>query len=780
MPDGKLGPRPRRLVRAGPSTGCSCELLIEMSVDPTLSALLHEHGLDATTLTRARNEVHEAADPEPADWRHRLELRSGRGGPHPQHQLLLAVVRSADTHAYRLLERLGTSPARLRKELVERMTQLSQRGPQRPHATPALPTRGGPLRQSEQRLASTATVPADRQPAAPVASGGRLSQASSGPAHPGPPSGGGSALPTALRRSGQSLQGAPQARSQTRAQARASGEREPLEREERSETRTKSLERIDPTTLGPLLGRERDLEMLADALSRARLRPTLLVAEPGSGRTALARHLANVLERPVFRLSAPDYEDEDALRADLEEVAEARGVAIMDDLDRIGGEVSPACLPALTQAWANGPTTLTLVSHEGRARLQAWLPGVLDTLDTLEAEPLSREHVTEAVRVAAPTLLASHRIELAAEARIEHLVRVADTFLGGLAMPGRALDLLDLAAARAVRQGDDELRHAHWVDVVTQRTGLARSRVDGSGDQDVLDLDTALARYVVGHEDALSTVASLIRRNRAGFSSGRPIASVLLLGPSGVGKTEIAKALAAALFDRDDALLRLDMSEYAESHAVARVVGAPPGYVGHEQGGALTDPMLAQPHRVVLLDEIEKAHRDVHQLMLQVFDDGRLTDGRGRTVDFRHAVIIMTSNLGAPLLEENPEVEGEAVLDEARRAFPIELWNRIEAPLVLRPLDADELHRVCGRLVRSSSQRLHAERGVQYELSARAAAHLVELAGDDPSLGARPLRHLLSREVEARVADAILRGRVRAGERLVVDFGTTGFDLRRA
>lgn len=519
--------------------------------------------------------------------------------------------------------------------------------------------------------------------------------------------------------------------------------------------------------------------MLADALGRARLRPALLVGEPGSGRTALASQLAAVLDRPVFLLRAPDYEDEEALREDLDHVAACQGVAVIDDLERAGSEVAPACLPALTHAWTAGPTTLTLLSHEGRARLQTWLPGVLDTLDTLECPLLHRSHIVPAVREAAPALLDSHRVKLAPGARLEQLVRMADTFLTGLAMPGRALDLLDLAAGRAARSGCRELRAEHWVEVVCSRTGLPRNRVDGSGDQDALDLDAALARYVVGHSDALGTVASLIRRNRAGFASQRPVASVLLLGPSGVGKTEIAKALAASLFDRPDALLRLDMSEYAEAHAVARVVGAPPGYVGHEQGGALTDPLLAQPHRVVLLDEIEKAHRDVHQLMLQVFDEGRLTDGRGRTVDFRHAVVIMTSNLGAPLMEADPEVESDEVLDEARNAFPVELWNRIEAPLVLRPLTATELHKVCKRLVNASSKRLEHERGIRYSLAESASARLVELAGHDPALGARPLRHLVAREVESMIADQILRGGLRAGEAVEVHFGATGFNLRR-
>ncbi|MCA9700343.1 MAG: ATP-dependent Clp protease ATP-binding subunit, partial [Myxococcales bacterium] len=198
----------------------------------------------------------------------------------------------------------------------------------------------------------------------------------------------------------------------------------------------------------------------------------------------------------------------------------------------------------------------------------------------------------------------------------------------------------------------------------------------------------------------------------------------------------------------------------------------------HEQGGALTDPMVRNPHRVVLLDEIEKSHRDVHQLLLQVFDEGRLTDGRGRTVDFRHAVVIMTSNLGAELMirgAEAPEtVEDEEILDRARAHFPVELWNRIEAPLVLRPLTRPQMLTICRRLIAGSSARLAHDRGIRYRVDDEVIEQLIDRAGIDPALGARPLRHLLGREIESLVADDILRGRIRAGDEVVIERSETG------
>jgi ATP-dependent Clp protease ATP-binding subunit ClpC len=468
---------------------------------------------------------------------------------------------------------------------------------------------------------------------------------------------------------------------------------------------------------------------------------------------------------------ANDYEEDEELREDLAAVHAAGGAAILDDLDRLVTEVPPPFLNALANAWSSGdPNLLTIASHETRTRLETWMPGLRDSLDPLVLEPLDSTTAHAAFKAGVGRVLERHGIALAADAHPAELSRLADRFLTGLAMPGRALDLLDLACARSVREGRHEVSLDTVIGIVCERTGLPRDRVTGSSDRDLLDLDQQLSRLIVGHEPAISTLCQLVRRNRAGFSSDRPIATTLLLGPSGVGKTEIAKAMAASLFESGpEALLRLDMSEYAESHAVARVVGAPPGYVGHEQGGALTDPLLRQPHRVILLDEIEKAHRDVHQLLLQVFDEGRLTDGRGRTVDFRHAVIVMTSNLGATLLSDGDAHEQE-VLHAARAAFPVELWNRIEAPLVLQPLSADSMIRICRRLAATSSERLLAERGIQYELDDSASEYLVELAGEDPALGARPLRHLLSREVESFVADAILRGHFRAGNRIKVSY----------
>ena len=758
MPDAPALRTASRRVRAG--HGSSCDLLVELAEQPSVAGMLAEVGVRTAILAQLAEQLQAELETEPADWHLRLQQRGGPPGPDGDLAQLLAIVRSADCNAYRLLQAAGADTGALRKLLIER---VRERGSERVSRTPAEAPRRV-LRMSAQR--SEASTPVE-----PPSSPRRTSNSSTRPAPASPRqsirSGRGEpAGPTPSPRS-QALAKPAAAPASPRSQVEARPQIE-ARREAKPET-DHELRSIDRRTLAPMAGRERELTMLADALLRRGPRPPVLVGEHGSGRTLLATHLARLLEQPVFRLEAPTYVDEESLSEDLEAIAAARGVVVLDDLDRVTSDAPPALLPALARAWASGsPRILTVLAHESRARLEAWMPGILDTLDVLLLRPLEPAEVHRAVELAATDVLEQHEVTLANPAHLVELTRVADRFLTGLAMPGRALDLLDLACARRIREGQHEVDRGAWIDIVCDRTGLPRARVEGNSERDMLDLDVRLSRQVVGHEHVLETLAALVRRNRAGFASGRPIASVLLLGPSGVGKTEIAKALATSLYERDDALLRLDMSEYAEAHAVARVVGAPPGYVGHEQGGALSDPMIRNPHRVVLLDEIEKSHRDVHQLLLQVFDEGRLTDGRGRTVDFRHSVIVMTSNLGAELMHDEEVPSDEDVLARARAHFPVELWNRIEAPLVLRPLTRPQMLAICRRLLTGSSARLVHDRGIRYRVEEAVIEQLIDRAGIDPSLGARPLRHLLGREVESLLADAILRGRVRAGDEAIV------------
>ena len=743
-------PRTRRVRSRGarastPGTAprCSCDLLIELARRSPCRDVLATVGRDAAALEVAQTALHAELAAEPADWHLRL---AQRGASSSDLEQLLAIVRSAESHGYQLLEREGIPCADLRRAIIERLREHGVMGlspvaasAPTPRRTPRGLTGHEPARSNRAWRSRRDRAAADPESTAPSVE----------PETPGDREREDQATPAALH-----------------------VVPEPAPDEPVAAETQRRLPAVDRKRLPPLHGREDVLAQLADALLRRAPRPPVLVGAPGSGRTLVARHLARIIEAPVFILDATAYDDEEALGLDLDAIARAGGVAVLDDLDRVPSDAVPPFFTALARAWSRRhPPVLTVASPESHARLDLWLPGGTGSVDRIPLPPLPRAAIPEAVAVAAPAVVEAHGVTLAPNAKLGELTRLATRYLAGLAMPGRALDLLDLACARTARAGHTQVDREAWLDIVSERSGIPRARIEARGDQVLLQLEQHVAARVVGHEHVTATLARLIRRNRAGFGSQRPVLSTLLLGPSGVGKTEIAKALGHALYERPDALVRLDMSEYAESHAVARVVGAPPGYVGHEHGGALTDPLRERPHCVVLLDEIEKAHREVHQLLLQVLDEGRLTDGRGRTVDLHHAVIVMTSNLGADQIDPNDpgQLDEAAVLSEARRAFPVELWNRIEAPLVLHPLRDSQMLEICRRLARDSSERLFRERGIRYSLTEEACAHLVGLSGRDSTLGARPLRHLLTREVESVVAEAVLLGRLRGGTQAEVD-----------
>jgi ATP-dependent Clp protease ATP-binding subunit ClpB len=297
-------------------------------------------------------------------------------------------------------------------------------------------------------------------------------------------------------------------------------------------------------------------------------------------------------------------------------------------------------------------------------------------------------------------------------------------------------------------------------------------------------MEQALRQRVVGQDEAVKAVADAIRRSRAGLSDpNRPNGSFLFLGPTGVGKTELCKTLAAFLFDTDEAMVRIDMSEFMEKHSVARLIGAPPGYVGYEEGGYLTEAVRRKPYSVVLLDEIEKAHPDVFNVLLQVLDDGRLTDGHGRTVDFRNTVVVMTSNLGSQLIqemagEENYAAMKAAVMEIVSHQFRPEFINRVDEVVVFHPLGREQIRAIADIQLGYLRRRL-AERDMQLVVSERALDRLGE-AGFDPVYGARPLKRAIQQQLENPLARAILAGELGPGDCIQVDAGADGFTFTGA
>ncbi|MFN7171220.1 MAG: ATP-dependent chaperone ClpB [Fimbriimonadaceae bacterium] len=311
-------------------------------------------------------------------------------------------------------------------------------------------------------------------------------------------------------------------------------------------------------------------------------------------------------------------------------------------------------------------------------------------------------------------------------------------------------------------------------EVVARWTGIPVSRLLQGEMQKLIEMESYLQKRVVGQDEALQIVSDAVRRSRSGLSDpNRPIGSFLFLGPTGVGKTETAKALAEFLFNDEKALVRIDMSEYSEKHSVARLIGAPPGYVGYEEGGQLTEAIRRRPYAVILLDEIEKAHPEIFNVLLQVLDDGRLTDGQGRTVDFRNAVIIMTSNIGSqhygdPTDGKDFEEVKSRILDDVRNYLRPEFINRMDDIVVFRPLGSQQIKEIARIQVDDLAKRLE-DRRITLELS-QAALDQIAAAGFDPVYGARPLRRVVQREILNPLAQEILTGKVKDGEHVTVDY----------
>jgi ATP-dependent Clp protease ATP-binding subunit ClpB len=365
------------------------------------------------------------------------------------------------------------------------------------------------------------------------------------------------------------------------------------------------------------------------------------------------------------------------------------------------------------------------------------------------------------------------RIEFETAKRAGNLQRMAELQYGKIPELEQQLASASSVEAKPNKLLKNKVTEEEIADIVSRWTGIPVSKMlEGEKDK-LLHMEDALAKRVIGQREAVVAVSNAIRRARAGLSDpNRPSGSFLFLGPTGVGKTELTKALATFLFDTDDAMVRIDMSEFMEKHSVARLIGAPPGYVGYEEGGYLTEAVRRRPYSVILLDEVEKAHADVFNILLQVLDDGRLTDGQGRTVDFRNTVIIMTSNLGSHLIQEmageaNYERMKAAVMEVVGTHFRPEFINRIDETVVFHPLDQSEIRKIADIQLNNLRQRLAArELGMQIT---DAALDLLAEAGFDPVYGARPLKRAIQQQVENPLAQQILGGKFMPNDTILID-----------
>jgi len=327
---------------------------------------------------------------------------------------------------------------------------------------------------------------------------------------------------------------------------------------------------------------------------------------------------------------------------------------------------------------------------------------------------------------------------------------------------------------------NEEVDAEEIAEVVSRWTGIPVSRMLQSERQKLLNLETELHMRVVGQDEAIEAVSDAIRRSRAGLQdTKRPIGSFIFLGTTGVGKTELAKALAEFLFNNENSMVRIDMSEYQERHTVSRLVGAPPGYVGYEESGQLTEAVRRKPYSVVLLDEIEKAHPDVFNILLQVLDDGRLTDNKGRTVDFKNTIIIMTSNIGSHIIQENLEKITDKNRDEVynqtrdqvfellKKTMRPEFLNRIDEIIMFKPLTKDEIHKVVELQV-GGIQKMLAKNDIRLKATKK-AIQFIATQGFDPQFGARPIKRIIQKNLLNELSKMILEGKVNKDKEIVVD-----------
>jgi ATP-dependent Clp protease ATP-binding subunit ClpC len=626
--------------------------------------------------------------------------------------------------------------------------------------------------------------------------------------------------------------------------------------------------------LDPIVGREKEIERVAQVLSRRKKNNPVLIGEPGVGKTAIAEGLAmRIVQKKVSRVlhgkrvvtldlaalvAGTKYRGqfEERMKAVMNELEKAKDVILfIDELHTIVGaggasgslDASNMFKPALSRGELQciGATTL----DEYRQYIEK--DGALDRrFQKIMVDPTSVDETIQILKNIGHKYEEHHGVRYSDKA-IDAAVRLSDRYITDRYLPDKAIDVLDESGSRVhlanihvpqeildlegeiekIKQSKNqvvksqnfeeaarlrdmekkllsdleiakrewemkaqdtihEVTEEHMADVVAMMTGIPVNKIAESESAKLLKMEEVLKEQVVGQDEAISKLTKAIRRTRAGLKDPkRPIGSFIFLGPTGVGKTELAKVMARYLFDTDDALIRIDMSEYMEKFSVSRLVGAPPGYVGYEEGGQLTEKVRRKPYSVVLLDEIEKAHPDVFNLLLQVLDDGILTDSLGRRVDFKNTIMIMTSNIGTRDLKRGGGIgfnSGSAkdeygamksTIEEAlKRVFNPEFLNRVDDTIIFHPLEKNHLLEIVQIQIRDLTKRIAAQ-GVNIELSKQAKEFLAE-RGYDPAYGARPLRRAIQKFLEDPIAEELLKGKFADGAVIHVKVNKKTNELR--
>ena len=549
-------------------------------------------------------------------------------------------------------------------------------------------------------------------------------------------------------------------------------------------------------SLDPVVSRGEEIRRAVQILSRRSKNNPVLVGEPGVGKTAVAEGLARgeapepLRRKRIVSLDVPallagtkyrgDFEER--VKSVLRDVKKAGDVILfIDELHTIIGagsaegaiDAANILKPALGRGEVQIIGATTPEEYRRHIEKDAALERRFQPVQV--AEP-GREQTLAMLRSLRPALEKHHGVQIAEEA-LEAAWALSRRYIHDRFLPDKAIDLLDEAAAALhVSGGGLRVGAAEVAAVVSLWTGIPVTGLDEDESAALRDLEARLRRRIIGQDEAVSAVARAIRRSRVGLRDPRrPVGSFLFLGPSGVGKTELCRALAAAVYRDEGAIVRIDMSEYMEKHAVSRLIGSPPGYVGYEDGGQLTERVRRKPWSVVLFDEIEKAHEDVWSLLLQILDDGSLTDSAGRRVDFRNCVVVMTSNVGAKAIaaEKAPlgfgtgpagseEQMRRQVMEELRATFRPEFLNRVDEILVFHRLGEEELLRITENLLEELRQRFEGL-GLRLEVPEETRRFLARRGGDEHA-GARPLRRVLQTRLEDRAAELLLAGLARPGD----------------
>ncbi|MBI5537164.1 MAG: ATP-dependent Clp protease ATP-binding subunit [Deltaproteobacteria bacterium] len=784
--------------------------------------LLRERRLDVDTLARVARASNESEkDPIGNAMRRASELARSSGTREPAAiHLLVALASNRKSGAFRALEQCGVDVARLRTAAIQiaggmieprrsSSHELQSRGASAPNNAPAPSSARPPARPPAQGVIVPLLPPVamSQSPAARRAGGParveapaeqvtfelpRKAESPASPKHAEPATPPTRSRTAARRRSARGAPAAPATLDPSRFEL------------EQHKFPVLSAIGVNLTLaaarqeLEPVVARDVEIDQTLDVLARRRANNPCLVGPMGVGKSSVARGLAMriaaardvrtlddriLVELPLARLLSNSMRGAlpERFASICKEVRESKGrvVLLLDDVHQLlAGDAAMELGGDVRAALGTGdlPMIATATADEYKRVIESD-PSLATCFSPIEIDEPTQDHAIEMLQAASPSLESHHSVSISRDA-ISSAVSWSVRYLPGRALPDKALSVLDLACARSRRRARTTLGAEAVAEVVAEMADMPVERLLETDRDRMLSLEKLLGQRVVGHDEALQRIALILRRNAAGLRGRRPIGSFLLLGPTGVGKTETAKAIAEALFHSADAMTRLDLSEFAEPHSLARLIGAPPGYVGHEHGGQLTEAIRRRPYQVVLLDEIEKANRDVLEAFLQVLDEGRMTDGRGRTVDMTNTVIVMTSNLGSGEAAEasrarsigfsrktsasDREIE-TVVVGAARGALPPELYNRIDEVIPFAPLSREHVREVASRLLAALSKQLESARKVRLVFDGEAIEALLDLGGFDPAFGARPMKRTIARLVEAPIAEIILREQIPEG-----------------